>query len=85
MTVEMFDWLVEKVSPHIHRQDTNMRKSISVSERLSITLRHLATGMLPKNYVLPCPVEPSHNFIFDFSLAHTLFSHLKVKLKNRWP
>jgi len=44
MTPEMFDWLLEKVRPYISKQDTHLRKSISASERLSITLRHLATG-----------------------------------------
>ena len=39
-----FDELLTKVTPLIHRQDTWMREAISVSERLSITLRYLATG-----------------------------------------
>lgn len=44
MTPQMFDWLTEKVRPLIQKQDTHMRRSIPVDERLSVTLRHLATG-----------------------------------------
>jgi len=39
-----FEELLEKVTPVIQRQDTWMREAISASERLSITLRFLATG-----------------------------------------
>ena len=36
----------EKISPLIYRRDTNMRKAICVEERLAITLRYLATGII---------------------------------------
>ena len=39
-----FQELLAKVTPHIQRQDTWMREAISAAERLSITLRYLATG-----------------------------------------
>lgn len=39
-----FEELPGKVTPLIQRQDTWMREAISASERLSITLRYLATG-----------------------------------------
>ncbi|XP_077277014.1 uncharacterized protein LOC143905464 isoform X2 [Temnothorax americanus] len=44
MTPDMFEDLVEKLSPLIKRQDTHLRQSISPAERLAVTLRHLATG-----------------------------------------
>ncbi|XP_034246598.1 protein ANTAGONIST OF LIKE HETEROCHROMATIN PROTEIN 1-like [Thrips palmi] len=44
MDVANFEFLLEKVSPLIVKQDTHLRKSISAAERLSVTLRHLATG-----------------------------------------
>lgn len=40
----LFDRLLQLVSPHIQRQDTLMRKSLSAKDRLSLTLRFLATG-----------------------------------------
>lgn len=39
--------LLELVAPIIKKQDTQMRSAISVHERLSATLRYLATG---RNY-----------------------------------
>ena len=44
MDTNDFQELLRKVTPLIQRQDTNMREAISPSERLSITLRYLATG-----------------------------------------
>ncbi|KAG8177484.1 hypothetical protein JTE90_008668 [Oedothorax gibbosus] len=44
MDTEAFELLLIKVTPLISKQDTNMRKSISAGERLSVTLRYLATG-----------------------------------------
>ena len=44
MDQNCFDELLEMVKPHIQKQDTNMRKSISAGEKLALTLRYLATG-----------------------------------------
>ena len=44
MTQEDFTELLTKVSPLISKKDTIMRKSIPAAERLSLTLRYLATG-----------------------------------------
>lgn len=44
MTGEQFDQLLERVSPLISKQNTNMRESISARTRLMITLRYLVTG-----------------------------------------
>ncbi|XP_011883714.1 PREDICTED: uncharacterized protein LOC105570872, partial [Vollenhovia emeryi] len=44
MDTEPFQYLLEKVTPLIEKQNTDMRQSIPPSERLSLTLRHLATG-----------------------------------------
>ncbi|XP_052124334.1 uncharacterized protein LOC113216352 [Frankliniella occidentalis] len=44
MNVDIFEELLEKVSPLITKQNTCMRESIPPAERLSVTLRHLATG-----------------------------------------
>ncbi|XP_024870234.1 protein ANTAGONIST OF LIKE HETEROCHROMATIN PROTEIN 1-like [Temnothorax curvispinosus] len=44
MSADIFEDLVTKVTPLIQRQDTHLRESISPAERLSVTLRHLATG-----------------------------------------
>ncbi|XP_018299908.1 uncharacterized protein, partial [Mycetomoellerius zeteki] len=44
MNSTLFEDLLEKVTPFIKKQDTHLRQSISPAERLSLTLRHLATG-----------------------------------------
>ncbi|CAI5696763.1 unnamed protein product [Oreochromis niloticus] len=44
MSVEDFNYLLERISPAIIKKDTHLRKAISPRERLSVTLRFLATG-----------------------------------------
>lgn len=44
MDSDTFEFLLKKVTPLIKKQDTHLRESISPNERLSVTLRHLATG-----------------------------------------
>ncbi|XP_064107304.1 uncharacterized protein LOC135216144 [Macrobrachium nipponense] len=44
MNKEDFDYLLRLVGPKIAKQDTRMRKAIPPEQRLSVTLRHLATG-----------------------------------------
>jgi hypothetical protein len=40
-----FDTLLVLIQEKIERRDTNMRCSISASDRLALTLRYMATGM----------------------------------------
>lgn len=44
MSADDFDYLVELLRPRIEKQDTSFRKAITVSQRLAVTLRYLATG-----------------------------------------
>lgn len=44
MDAEFYNELLQMVEPLIEKQTTNMRQPISPTERLSITLRYLATG-----------------------------------------
>lgn len=50
MDVNSFKYLLDKISPHITKSDTFFRKSISAAEKLQITLRYLATGMIKKYF-----------------------------------
>jgi hypothetical protein len=44
MDHKTFEYLLTLLSPRITKQDTVLRKSIPASQRLSITLRYLASG-----------------------------------------
>ena len=44
MSHEDYEYLLEKVTPKIMRRDTHLRKAITPSERLTLTLRFLASG-----------------------------------------
>jgi hypothetical protein len=44
MPPEIYHELLKMVSPLIRRHNTNYRMSISVEERLSMTIRYLALG-----------------------------------------
>lgn len=44
MSSEDFENLICLIGPAIKKEDTNWRRAISITERLSITLRFLATG-----------------------------------------
>lgn len=44
MSEGTFDKLLGMVKPFMTRNNTNMRESLPVSERLALTLRYLATG-----------------------------------------
>jgi len=39
-----FELLLNKITPRISHKDTTMRACITPAERLSVTLRYLATG-----------------------------------------
>ena len=43
MTPHDFELLLQLIGPYINKEDTNMREAISMSTRLAVTLRFLAT------------------------------------------
>ena len=49
MDQNMFHFILEGIQPLIEKKDTNWRKAITPGERLAVTLRYLATGIL-NNY-----------------------------------
>ncbi|KAF6215678.1 hypothetical protein GE061_000009, partial [Apolygus lucorum] len=44
MDVEVFEELLNMVTPFIQKKDTLMREAVTAEERLVVTLRYLATG-----------------------------------------
>ena len=49
MSPERYFQLLEMVEPLIRRRDTNFRKAISADERLTLTLRYLASGSMQES------------------------------------
>lgn len=45
MSPAAFEFILKKIEKRILRKDTHMRNAISPEERLSVTLKYLATGM----------------------------------------
>lgn len=62
LSVDRFDFLLEKVRPVISKKDTNMRKAISAETRLLITLRYLSTG------------DSYRSLMYLFRVAHNTMS-----------
>lgn len=62
LSVDQFDFLLEKVRPVISKKDTNMRKAISAETRLLITLRYLSTG------------DSYRSLMYLFRVAHNTMS-----------
>ncbi|XP_064479250.1 uncharacterized protein LOC135392472 [Ornithodoros turicata] len=68
MDVSTFEHLLNLVRPQIQRQDTNFREAISPEERLSVTLRLLATG------------ESFHSLGFQFRMAHNTVAGIVLEV-----
>ncbi|XP_063761709.1 uncharacterized protein LOC134879242 [Eleginops maclovinus] len=67
ISVEEFYFLLERVTPHIVKQDTHLRKAISPKERLSVTLRFLATG------------ETFNSLSFQYRIGSTTLSRIVME------
>ena len=57
MSTEDFENLICLIGPAIHKQNTNWRTAISVTERLALTLRFLATG------------DSYHSMMYQFKIS----------------
>lgn len=58
MNAASYDELLDMVRPLIQKEDTIMREAIPASERLSITLRFLATGNSFEDLKFICRTSP---------------------------
>jgi len=57
MTASDFELLLQLIGQSIKKQDTNLREAITISTRLAVTLRFLATG------------ESYHTLMYIFRLS----------------
>ncbi len=71
---EQFEEVWSKVAPIIEKKDTQMRSCIGSRERLSITLRFLATGKSSNVTILLIYIESKHSFQWEH--RNIIFGHV---------
>ncbi|XP_053380248.1 putative nuclease HARBI1 [Mercenaria mercenaria] len=62
MTPEMFDELLQRLTPRLQKSDTHWRKALDPGLKLAVTLRHLAAG------------DSYPSLSYDFRVARTTIS-----------
>nr|CAI5831885.1 unnamed protein product [Callosobruchus analis] len=82
VTAEHFEILVNLVGPLVMKKDTNLRKAISVQDRLALTLRFLASGdsFTSPQYLFKISKQSISVIVGETSraLASTLMGHIKI-------
>ncbi|XP_068135972.1 uncharacterized protein [Hyperolius riggenbachi] len=79
MSDENFNFLLQKVTPLIQKQDTCMRKSISAEQRLVATLRYLATGSSLEELKFMTAISPQALGVLIPETCHAIVQVLKGK------
>ena len=80
MDTETYKNVLKYVTPYIKRQNTCMRKAISAHERLSATLRFLATGRSYKDLEFTTIMsKQSHQNIFKYAYTKQLVRYVLRK------
>lgn len=79
MDERTFEELLAMVTPLIQKQDTNMRKAITPSERLAVTLRFLATGDSYKSLSLLFRIAACTISIIVPEVCDAIYSVLKER------
>ena len=86
MDSDIFDELLDMVTPLIMKLNTNKRDAIPVSQRLSVTLRYLITGMCFEQLKFDFAISPQSigQIIIDTckALIKCLKGYIKVN-KNK--
>ncbi|KAG0727931.1 putative nuclease HARBI1 [Chionoecetes opilio] len=74
---DQYHKLLQLVTPLIAKKDTRMRKAVTAGERLTLTLRYLATG--ESHASLGCQFRISHNLISSIipSVCRAIYQVLK--------
>ncbi|XP_046975340.1 protein ANTAGONIST OF LIKE HETEROCHROMATIN PROTEIN 1-like [Vanessa cardui] len=74
--------LLELVTPLIKKQDTNMRQSIPPHDRLTATLRYLASGMSYEELKFPTAISPQRLGFIIPETCLAIMSALKDYMKK---
>ena len=78
-----FDELLELVGPHIIKQDTVMRNAIPPADRLSLTLRFLATGDTFEDLKFMTAISPQAIGLIVMETCNALIECLQSYIKVR--
>ena len=78
-----FDNLLELIKPKIEKQDTVMRKAIPASQRLSITLRYVASGMDLEDLKFTCAIAPQTLEQIIMETCESIIEALKENIQVR--
>ncbi|XP_011292455.2 uncharacterized protein LOC131803498 [Musca domestica] len=81
MDAETYAALLNLVAPEIHRQDTTMREAISANERLSATLRFLASGQSYEDLKFLTGISPQSLGRIVFETCGVIIKILKPYIK----
>lgn len=81
MNQESFDCLLELVRPKIGKKDTNMRQAIPATQRLSITLRYLASGMDLEDLKFMCAIAPQTLELIIMETCSAIIETLKDNIQ----
>lgn len=83
---QQFEYLLEKVTPKISKQDTSMREALSSRIKLEIVLRYMATGDSFKSleYIYRVPKSTISSFLVDVleAVYEVLEEFIKVRNKE---
>ncbi|CAD7078115.1 unnamed protein product [Hermetia illucens] len=81
MDSETYNELLRKVSPFIKKQDTIMRDAISPNERLSATLRFLASGQTFEDLKFLTAISPQSLGVLIMETCSAIIKVLKPYIK----
>ena len=77
MSPERYFHLLSLVEPRIRRKNTNMRNAISADERLTLTLRYLASGSMQEDLSFHYRISPTSVSDIVFEVCSVLWDVLK--------
>nr|XP_042911387.1 uncharacterized protein LOC122272161 [Parasteatoda tepidariorum] len=81
MDQESFDHLLDLLRPDIEKKDTKMREAIPASQRLSITLRYLSSGMDLEDLKFTCAIAPQTLQLIIMETCSAMIKELKENIQ----
>lgn len=87
MDQESFNYLLDLVRPDIEKKDTKMREAIPASQRLSVTLRYLSSGMDLEDLKFTCAIAPQTLELIIMETCSAIIKALKenIQVSNYCP